>query len=395
MTKMHEPPKDLTAAVEAARAALQRDDAARARDLLGAVVSAGQANATAFLLLAQAHARLGDEAGRASAIDEALAREPRNPRALIFKADHLALAGDLRAALSFYVAARTQASRLTSIPADLQDDLQRAHAVSERMMREFEDFLRARLDGEGFGSAAMPRRFARSVDILFGRKQAYQQQPRYLYYPELPPIQFYPREQFPWLDAVEAATQDVRAELDAVLAQPDSFGPYLTADPNRPKRAQMGLLGNPNWGAYFLWKDGAQQAGAARCPRTMAALREAPLTQIPNRAPAILFSKLAARTQIPPHTGMINARLICHLPLRVPEGCGFRVGDEVRSWVEGEAWVFDDTIEHEAWNRSGIDRYILLFDIWRPELADEERAGIAALCRAIDAFGGGGAAWDA
>src|SRR5690606_15553673 len=150
----------------------------------------------------------------------------------------------------------------------------------------------------------------------------------------------------------------------------------------------------PDWGAYFLWKDGHEQPGAARCPQTMAALANAPLTQIPNRAPSILFSKLAAQTRIPPHTGMVNARLICHLPLRVPEGCGFRVGNEVREWVEGKAWVFDDTIEHEAWNTSNVDRYILLFDIWRPELTEEERHGVAALCRAIDSFGGA-QAWDA
>ena len=85
---------------------------------------------------------------------------------------------------------------------------------------------------------------------------------------------------------------------------------------------------------------------------------------------------------------MLNVRLICHLPLVVPAGCLFRVGNLTRSWVEGEALVFNDTIEHEAWNRSGEDRYVLLFDVWRPELAEEERLGIAALCGAIDQYNG-------
>ncbi len=91
---------------------------------------------------------------------------------------------------------------------------------------------------------------------------------------------------------------------------------------------------------------------------------------------------------------MLNARLICHLPLIAPAGCSFRVGNDLRDWAEGQAWVFDDTINHEAWNRSELDRYILLFDIWRPELSAEERAGVAALCEAVDAYGGK-QKWDA
>jgi aspartyl/asparaginyl beta-hydroxylase (cupin superfamily) len=153
-------------------------------------------------------------------------------------------------------------------------------------------------------------------------------------------------------------------------------------------------VGNPDWSAHFLYKDGAEQPGARQCPRTLAALEAAPLTRIPKRTPSILFSKLAAGAHIPPHTGMLNARLICHLPLIVPAGCEFRVGNNVRAWSEGQAWVFDDTIEHEAWNRSSQDRYILIFDIWRPELSEEERAAVTALCEAIDAYRGD-TPWDA
>lgn len=390
---MQEPQRDLSAVVRQAQEALQKGEAARAKDALEPVLAKGGGNAAAWLLLANVRSRLGDEAGGAAAIERALALEPRNPRVLIAKADHLAHTGDRRAAVSFYSAALAQASRLGAMPPDLQADLQRAQAANQRVVQELEDFLRAELEREGFSPERVSPRFSRSVDILFGKKRAYQQQPRYLFFSELPPIQFYPREAFPWLDGVEASTAEVRRELDAALAETPKFGPYLQENPNRPKSSQAGLAGNPDWGAYFLWKDGREQPGAARCPRTMEALANAPLTQIPSRAPSILFSKLAAQTRIPPHTGMVNARLICHLPLIVPEGCGFRVGNEVRQWVEGKAWVFDDTIEHEAWNSSNVDRYILLFDIWRPELTEEERNGVAALCRAIDSFGGA-QAWD-
>jgi aspartyl/asparaginyl beta-hydroxylase (cupin superfamily) len=83
-----------------------------------------------------------------------------------------------------------------------------------------------------------------------------------------------------------------------------------------------------------------------------------------------------------------NARLVCHLPLVVPEGCWFRVGAETRLWRRGEAFVFDDTIEHEAMNPSGELRIILIFDIWRPELTETERAAISTIFDAIDSFQG-------
>ena len=71
---------------------------------------------------------------------------------------------------------------------------------------------------------------------------------------------------------------------------------------------------------------------------------------------------------------MTNTRAIIHLPLVVPPGCEFRVGGETRAWREGEAFAFDDTIEHEAINRSEKSRLVLIFDVWNPHLSDRERA---------------------
>jgi aspartyl/asparaginyl beta-hydroxylase (cupin superfamily) len=106
-----------------------------------------------------------------------------------------------------------------------------------------------------------------------------------------------------------------------------------------------------------------------------------------------LFSLLRAGARIPPHSGLVNTRLICHLPLIVPPGCGFRVGNEIRTPVEGRAWAFDDTIEHEAWNDSSLPRVILLFEVWRPELGDAERSLVRALFEAIDAYSGQKPVW--
>ena len=193
----------------------------------------------------------------------------------------------------------------------------------------------------------------------------------------------------------EAATGDIREELRAVMSGSPAFEPYVRSDPGRPLRDQAGMADNPDWGAFYLWKDGERiEENAARCPRTMRALESVPLCRVTNRSPSVLFSLLRPGAHIPAHNGMVNTRLICHLPLIVPPGCEFRVGNETRPWVEGKAWVFDDTIEHEAWNRSAETRVILLFEIWRPELAATERALVEAMFAAIDAHSGQKPQWE-
>ncbi|MCR5877476.1 aspartyl/asparaginyl beta-hydroxylase domain-containing protein [Phenylobacterium sp. J367] len=152
------------------------------------------------------------------------------------------------------------------------------------------------------------------------------------------------------------------------------------------------MLGNPSWSAFYLWKAGAPvPENVARFPKTMAALEDAPLCRIPGRTPSILFSLLRPGAHIAPHHGFMNARYICHLPLIVPEGCAMRVGGETRAWDEGRACVFDDSIEHEAWNRNPDKlRVVMIFDIWRPELSAEERELVGSVLQAVDSFGGGG-----
>jgi aspartate beta-hydroxylase len=108
----------------------------------------------------------------------------------------------------------------------------------------------------------------------------------------------------------------------------------------------------------------------------------------PGRTPVAMFSLLKPRTRIPPHVGVSNARLVTHLPLIIPPGCGFRVGNQSRQWVPGQAWVFDDTIEHEAWNDSEQLRVVLIFDIWHPELSAVERRMITAMTEAQNLFQG-------
>ena len=60
---------------------------------------------------------------------------------------------------------------------------------------------------------------------------------------------------------------------------------------------------------------------ARACPHTMEALSHAPLPQVPGRAPNALWSRLLPGAHITPHHGMLNTRLICHVPVRTAPGC--------------------------------------------------------------------------
>jgi aspartyl/asparaginyl beta-hydroxylase (cupin superfamily) len=356
----------------AGAAALQRGDAQKAHELF-------------------AQAASGDVA---AALDRLLAADPRNTLALIRRADCFSEAGDTRSASAFYLMAIRSAPPKGLSPGTALE-LERARRTCDRFAADYADYLRRSLAAKGFDEQHASPRFTQSVDIVLGRKQIYVQQPKYYYFPGLPQIQFYEREQFPWLDDVEAATDDVRTELLGVLGDPGGFTPYVTGHANRPYNAQMGMLNNPAWSAFYLWKNGeVVPENAARCPKTMHALRNAPLARVRHRSPSILFSLLRPGAHIPPHNGLINTRLICHLPVIVPPGCRFRVGNDEREWVTGKAWAFDDTIDHEAWNGSNETRVILLFDVWRPELTERERAAVIALFEAIDAHSGRKPEWE-
>jgi aspartate beta-hydroxylase len=391
---MHIPPIDARALAQSGVEALRRGDPRKARESFERIVAAGQADATTCLGLAYACRNLNDNPAAHAAVDKALALEPRNLRALILKADQLASEGDERSASSFYHVAVRIAPPAHELPAELRGELGRAQAMCERYAAQYEAFLRDRI-GRRLEERASTKRFRQSLDILFGKKQIYFQQPKSFFFPELPQIQFYDRNDFPCLDKVEAATADIRAELIEVMKDQSVFKPYVQGNPRRPYSEQRGMLNNPDWSAFYLWKDGEiVPENATRCPRTLDALAEVPTPRVNNRMPSVLFSLLRPGAHIPPHNGLINTRLICHLPLIVPPNCAFRVGNDVRVPVEGKAWVFDDTMEHEAWNSSNQVRVILLFEIWRPELTEEERTLVSATFEAIDAYTGEKPAWE-
>ena len=351
------------------------------------VSPAAPASAAALFDLARQCRERGDAPAEAAALERLLSVEPRHISALVRRAD-------LYAAASFYLMAIRSAPP-TGQSRETAALLARAREACDRFAADYRTYLLRSLTAKGFDPATSSPRFAQSVDLVLGQKRIYLQEPKYYYFPGLPQIQFYERDAFPWLDDVEAATADIRAELEAVLDEPGAIAPYVQGHANRPRKDEMGMRDNPAWSAYYLWKNGEPVGpNVARFPKTMHALRNAPLAHVPNRSPSILFSLLRPGAHIPPHNGLVNTRLICHLPVVVPGKCRFRVGNETRDWVEGRGWAFDDTIEHEAWNGSDRTRVILLFDVWRPELTEDERGLVVSLFEAIDAHTGKKPDWE-
>ena len=233
-------------------------------------------------------------------------------------------------------------------------------------------------------------RIQRAIDMHVGRiPQEWphpQQRPAFLLLPGLQPRPWFERDEFPYLDAIEQHTDAIRAEMLAVLTEHAELRPYVDMAHDAPAARIWGdLIDNPRWSAYHFQRHGERiDAHHARCPRTSAALAALPLMQIPEHAPEAMFSVLSPRTKIPPHTGSINGRLICHLPLVVPKDCGsLACGGEARPWVEGRCMVFDDSIVHEAWNDSDQTRVVLIFDLWNPQLTLPEREGLALVIEHI------------
>lgn len=358
---------------------LQQGHAPEARACFERITQTGRANSQIWMLQATASRHMGDAEAEEAAIDQVLVMEPRLIRAHIMKADCRSKHGDSRGALEFYESALLHAGT-QQIPDDLHTEMLRVEQVVEQWRSRADADREALLNTQGLVREARSARFQESIDILAGRKQIFFQQPTGYFFPRLAQIQFFEREAFDWVEAVESQTAVIREELYAMLAgHQDGFRPYLHGDPNRARLDDNRLLDSPDWSALFLCENGQENAAMiARCPRTWEAMRAAPMPAMAN-TPTVMFSLLRPGARIAPHTGMFNTRLICHLPLIVPPGCGFRVGNETREWEEGKLIIFDDTIEHEAWNGSDSDRVVLIFDVWRPELSAKERMEITAL----------------
>lgn len=369
---------DPQSAIRAGLAALQARDPARAVALLREAAAVAGPGEMPWMALGQAELALGHNDAAEAAIDRQLGEDRRDVGALLLKGLLRERAGDPRAATSCYQAAVNQAG-LTGCPPPLVDLLGHAGRFIASTGSQFADHL------EGIVGTDLSPTMRTALDMLLGRTEPYLQQPSVFYYPFLPQKWFYDPREFPWLDGMLALVPRMQAELAAV--EDAAFAPYVTAQPGRPAPNNP-LLDDPAWGAFYFWRDGAPVAeAAARCPATMEALALAPMPRIPGRAPNALWSRLKPGAHIAPHVGMLNTRLICHVPVRTAPGCTLRVGGETRGWEPGVPLVFDDSVEHEARNAGPEERVILLFEIWRPEIPLEDRETLSRIFQAIDTYG--------
>jgi ornithine lipid ester-linked acyl 2-hydroxylase len=171
--------------------------------------------------------------------------------------------------------------------------------------------------------------------------------------------EFFNPTDFAWVPAIEADWRKVRAELDTLL-------PYAAYMPNFQELEphQKELSDDDGWKTFFFYAYGLKALGnCRRCPETTKLLK-----QMPGMKTAF-FSILAPGKHLPPHRGPWKGVLRLHLGLLIPEPaemCAIRVGSQTRHWQEGRVMIFDDTFEHEAWNRTDGVRVILFVDIMRP-----------------------------
>src|SRR6267378_883922 len=240
-----------------------------------------------------------------------------------------------------------------------------------------------------FGRTSMAR-LDRSLRIYFNEETPAvsdpRQRPTFLHFPDIPANPYVDLKLFPWIDSLEAKTCEIREELLSLLPTAAGREPVFG---NAALEAEnlRGLDQAPSWNGYYFYRHGERRPeNCGRCPRTAAALEALPLCRVREHGPEVLFSVFTPGTHLLPHRGVTNTRLVAHLPLMVPDDCALVVGGEEHRWREGKVVVFDDTYEHEAWNRSTKTRVVLIFDVWSPYLSAAERSALGILIGNISDF---------
>lgn len=355
---------------------LGRADPSHAATFFERAIKADPTAPELWMNLAKAQRESGDDAAERAALDGALAIDQRHFMALVRLAEWHERQDESVAATERWSQVLALAMAIDERPPAVEHLLAHARSVIARQHAD----VTGRVDGAlAEMRAAVDVRERQRVDACMdhalGRRQIYTNQCAGIHFPFLPADEYFDRQYFPWLSQLEAATSVIRDELLRVIAEDASLlQPYVAMKPGTPQNKWSPLDGSLAWSAMHLWKDGQRDdAVCARLPQTTEIVQSLPLSDLPGRTPTVFFSILQAGAHLPAHTGVSNVRAIIHLPLIVPPGCSFRVGGDVRDWVEGEAWAFDDTIEHEAWNRSNQMRAILILDVWNPHITSTER----------------------
>lgn len=390
-------PQDVEALRFVAECQCARAEHASAIGHLQTAAALGSDDPTVWVQLATAQMAAEDFAGAVVSFGRALALAPRMFVARLQSGIALERLGRPQEALKAYFMAIESARRqgrwqgdATTAPGLREAVRYAVNYVNSGRRHLFHaalDPLRQR-----YGSAELAR-VERSLAIYLLDQPANipdpRQRPTFLYFPDIANKTYYPRQDFAWMETLEAATATVRDELRAVLAQERQLEAFLGEESPEQARGMLGSSSDqdPSWNAYFFHRHGRRHDGhCAGCPHTAALLDALPLVRIRDHAPEALFSVLSPGTHILAHTGVTNTRLVTHLPLIVPPDCAIRVAGQEHVWREGRGVTFDDTWEHEAWNRSDQLRVVLILDSWHPDLSEVERAAVTDLVLAIGDF---------
>ena len=273
-------------------------------------------------------------------------------------------------------------------PAQREEILAALNMVGERQWAIASDALDAAARAHPGADLA---RIERGFRILCGREERVfnhpLRQPKFLYLPDLPATPWFEPGDFDWVPEVEAALPEVRAELEQLIREEAEFVPYVAKDTVSASGTDFSsLAGSMEWNAFHLNQGGWVEDRCRRCPATTEAMSKVPPARMRGFAPEILFSRLQAGGHIVPHYGLMNVRLTVHMGVIIPEDCAIRVAEETRGWQEGRVLLFDDSFEHEAWNRSARDRSVLIFEVWHPAVEPAEIVAIEHLFEARQAW---------
>jgi len=390
-------PGDVEALQFLAASRLARGDALGAVALLQRAVQGQPENPDILHQLGVAEMATGHIAGAIETLRRCLAIAPGLFVARLRLGIALERQGDLRGAVLTYFGAVNSAqaqgrwmSDATTAPG-LREPVKHAMRVIDQGRRSTFDAVLEPLR-QRYGRGELTR-VEHGLAIYLGEQPANlpdpRQKPKFLYFPDIPSQPYYGRERFPWQAELEAATDVIREELLDVLADSESLEPFLGRQTEEELKGHLrSSSAQPaQWDGYFFYRHGERfDDHHARCPRTSAVLERVPLVRIRDHAPETLFSVLRPGTHILPHRGVTNTRLVTHLPLIVPPDCAINVGGELHEWKEGRCVTFDDTFEHEAWNRSDRTRVVVILDSWNPDLTEVERLAVTDLVEAIGDF---------
>src|SRR5437762_1001120 len=374
---------DVAGLIRDADQALADRDFGAAASLLEQAASLSPGDMDLWMRVAAMRRGSGQADKALDAVHKALAIAPRDFMALLMRASLLQRLASPEAGEAWgHALAQRPAGEL---PPQVQSVVAEGEARHAEWVEQREAALaKAMAHAEKRADAEQRKRIARFRSNAVRRTRQFHSNPTDYHFPELAEREFHPRALFPWLERLDAATDAITAEFRAVMAaERAELVPYVQLDEHAPMDQWRPLNHSLDWTAvHLLQHGGVVEANARHCPATMAILKEIPQPVVPGASPNAMFSLLAPHTAIPPHVGISNTRLVCHLPLVVPEGCWFRVGAETRFWKPSEAFVFDDTIEHEAMNPSDELRVVFIFDVWHPDLSPVEREAVAALISA-------------